>query len=143
MALNERRPDRYTPGDQDTSKWLDEIAEEFAGGIDVKTAQVRAVRAIVGSLEGAQTRETNHILRSVRDQPPLDWVFFRTLPLVVGDERVAIRACTPDDFREFAGEENIRANEEYKIRQDTVSGALWIAEYMEQNNVQSGAVLHW
>lgn len=142
-ALDERRPDRYAPGDSDTDKWLDELAEEFAPMIAVQEAQRRAARAIIANLEAAKTRQTLTIVRQCKLQPPLDWDFFRALPLVVGNERVAIRAVTSNDWRQFAQEEKGRTDEEHSIRMATVEGALWLADYMDQQGFATGTDLHW
>ncbi len=141
VAIYERRPDRYTPGGDDS--WLDDIAEEFAPQIAASDAQRRAARSIVGDLEGNATRSTNRILRETLTQPPLDWEFFRNSPLAVGNERVAIRACTAQDFRQFAVEEQARADADYRVREQTVKAAVAIAELMERNSFNVGANIRW
>lgn len=143
LAIHERRPDRYTPGDDDSAGWLDAIAEEFAPQIEAADAQKRAARAMVGSIEAAATRSTNKILRESLVQPPLDWDFFRNLPLAVGGERVAIRACTPEDFRQFAREERERADADYAAREATIRAATRIADMMEELSIRIGADLRW
>jgi hypothetical protein len=48
------------------------------------------------------------------------------------DERVALRAMTPRDFRDFATEERRRAADDFGARNDTCSGAERVADWMTQ-----------
>jgi len=177
QALDERRPDRYTPKDtrqlcpcgtpitwalalwndfhglhrcafvgqleQPTSAWLDNLADEFKDAIPAGTAQVRAARQMIGTLEGARTRATLQIVRRCLLQPTLDWIFFRSLPLVVGPERVAIRATSQGDWRQFAEEETVRAAADNRARLQTIEGAIWLADHMQVNGLRTGAEIHW
>ena len=178
QALDERRPNRYTPGDTrrkclcsarilwrnsrwedsvdhehqcanspllpvPTAAWLDEIADDFAGAIAAQEAQRRAARAIVGRLEGVKTRSTLKIVRQCPVQKPLDWEFFQSLPLVVGNQRVAVRATNAADWRQFAEEERQRAERDNKTRTLTIEAAIWIANEMDAHNWRTGAAINW
>jgi len=101
------------------------------------------VRSVIANLEWELTRETNRMLRECRAQPLLDWDSFRSLPLAVGDERIAIRACEPNDFRQFSEEESQREIDDYTTRMETVEGARWLADFMDSHAMQTGADLQW
>ncbi len=139
--LAERRPDRYQTVSGDD--WLDQIAAEVKSMVPAAQAQYRSARMIVGQREGIKTRRTNKLLRDIfkSGELPLDWLQTLTLPLAVGKERVAIRACTPDDFERFAVEERRSAARDFSVRHETCEAAEWIAKQMVAAGIQSGQQL--
>lgn len=138
VLLNERRPDRYTPGVDD--EWLDIVAQEVAELIPERDARAIAARLRVGRREGDKTRQTNKLLREIHQsgELPLDWMETMNLPLAAGKERVALRACSPEDFEEFAIVERKNAGRDFAQRNATCEAAEWIAEHMRGNGWDFG-----
>lgn len=136
--LAERRPDRYDHDGGDD--WLDQIADEIAPLIPISEAQYTSARLLVGNRERVKTQRTNRLLRQIKasGQLPLDWFETLNLPLAVGKERVAFRAVTAADFKEFANVERRSAANEFSIRNETCEAADWIAEQMVAAGANSG-----
>lgn len=132
------RPDRYEQGEYG---WLDPVIADIAALIPPADAQLRAARDIVVRKEGDATKRTNRLLREVvsTGQVPLDWMDLLSSPLAVGDERVALRACTPDDFRRFAAKERRAAANEFASRNDSCEGALFLADLIEDKGLTFAA----
>lgn len=137
--LAERRPDRYEV--QGGDEWLDDIADEIEGLIP--NAREIAARMLVRRRETQKTRSTNRLLREIHESGafPLDWFDLLNLPIVVGKERVALRAATAEDFRQFATEERRRAANDFAARNSACEGAEWIAEFMEANGHKNGRTI--
>lgn len=141
--LAERRPDRYETVSGD--EWLDQIAAEVAGLVPAAQAQYRSARMVVGQREGNKTRRTNKLLREIyrSGQLPLDWLQTLNLPLAVGKERVAIRACIAKDFENFAIEERRAAARDFSTRHETCEAAEWIAKEMVAAGISYGRDLDY
>lgn len=139
--LAERRPDRYETVSGD--EWLDQIAAEVQDLVPIAQAQYRSARMVVGQREGNKTRRTNKLLREIyrSGQLPLDWLQTLNLPLAVGKERVAIRACVPKDFESFAVEERRTAARDFTVRHETCEAAEWIATQMVAAGISYGRQL--
>ena len=71
-------------------------------------------------------------------QAPLDWPYFYSLPLVVGDFHVAVRAMTPEDWEQLASEEETRANDDHAIRMVTPEACRSAASKMRQRGQVRG-----
>lgn len=139
--LAERRPDRYEV--ESGSEWLDEIADEIAPYIPMSEAQFRSARLIVGNRERVKTQRTNQIIRQIAKsgQLPIGWLETINLPLAVGKERVALRAITPQDLKDFAQVERRSAANEFSTRNETCEAAEWIADQMVAVGVVEGREL--
>lgn len=142
QLLAERRPDRYHTDGGD--EWLDEIADEIEMLIPEAEARAVAARQIVRRREGQKTKDSNRLMRSIHDsgQLPMDWLETLRLPIVVGKERVAMRAATAVDFRAFANEERRRAANDFASRNATCEAAEWIADLMDANGFDFGSDIH-
>lgn len=138
QLLEERRPDRYEWGISD--EWLEDIAKEISTGIPVKEAQTQHAMALVKRREKVKTTRTNKLLREVYEsrQLPIDWMDAISLPLAVGKERVALRACTAEDFQQFAIDERRDASREFAARHETCDAAEWMANEMIRQGVTFG-----
>lgn len=138
QLLEERRPDRYEWGVSDN--WLDDIAREISTGIPVKEAQAQHALSLVKRREKVKTIRTNKLIREIYQsrQFPLDWLDALSLPLAVGKERVALRACTAEDFTQFAIDERRAASQEHVSRSLTCDAAEWLATEMVKQNVTFG-----
>lgn len=132
--LNLARPDRYEPGDE---SWLQSIIDDIANEIPSYDARQRVARDIVIRREAEATKRTNRVLRDVirSGQLPFDWFDIRRWPLGVGDQRVALGACTSDDFREFANIERRRAANDFATRNESCEGAEFLAELIDDKGV--------
>jgi hypothetical protein len=160
--LAEKRPDRYTVSDTTVeaeevadeevdegseTEWLDEIADEVAHMVPEAELRKLYARKIVGQQEGKATSRANRLLRKIHrtGQLVLGWWGVADDPVAVvtrvdepgqrtrrKDERVALRAMTPRDFRDFATEERRRAAEDFTARNDTCTGAELVATWMTQ-----------
>jgi hypothetical protein len=139
MDIN--RPDRCATDAVDG--WLQAGVNEFASELDARESQRREALSILRSMETTAVRQTNKLLRQTLTHPPLDWDIFRNSPLAVGNEHVAIRACTPQDFRQFAEEEQARADADYAVRLETCAAACSLADYMDAHGMRSGRDLSW
>lgn len=137
--LAEHRPDRYAKDGGDG--WLDDVADLVAGLIPEAEARVIHARSLVRAREAQKLKTANRVLRDVFDsrQLPLDWLDLLSLPIAVGKERVALRACTPEDFRQFAVEERRRAAGDFTARNHTCEAAEWMAEQMLAEGAATGA----
>lgn len=135
--LADRRPDRYEEG---SSEWLDDIAAEVAWLIPEDDARYRAARLTVGRREGEKTKSANKLLREIHatQQWPLDWMDCLTLPIAVGKERVALRAVTSADLRQFANDERRIAASDFSVRNATCEAAEWLADQMDANGYRFG-----
>lgn len=135
LLLAERRPDRYEPDGGD--EWLDSIISEVAAEITVDEARWLLARHEVKQREGEKTKGANRLLREIGEtkQLPLDWFENLHLPIAVGKERVALRAATPLDLRNFANEERRRAASDFTARNATCEGAEWLADHLESGEV--------
>lgn len=131
LLLAERRPDRYEPEGGD--EWLDSIIGEVAAEITVDEARWLLARHEVKTREGEKTKSANRLLREIGEthQLPLDWLESLHLPIAVGKERVALRAASPRDLRDFAAEERRRAASDFTARNATCEGAEWLADFIE------------
>lgn len=136
--LTERRPDRYEVDGGDA--WLDEIAAEVENLIPQSEASAIAARQIVRRREGQKTKDTNRLLREIKNtgQLPLDWFETMNWPLAVDKERVALRAATPQDFDAFAIGERRRAANDFASRNETCEAAEWIAGVMKTTGAKYG-----
>lgn len=131
--LAQQRPDRYEPTEAD---WLDGVAEQVKHLIPASKAVFLAARDMVARREQSKMQQTNKLLRQIYEsgQFPLDWLETVHLPLAVSKkERVALRACTPEDFEEFANRERRSALKESAARHETCEAANWIADQMRGN----------
>ena len=131
--LAEQRPDRYEPSE---ASWLDSVADQVKDLVPPKHAVFQLARTIVGNRERGKTQRTNKILRDAHtsEQFPGDWLKTLHLPLAVGKERVALRACTADDFRNFANQERRVAGKDFAVRNESCEAAEWVADQMDVND---------
>lgn len=147
QLLAERRPDRYGPNDM---SWLDEIGEEINGGMTELEARQIATRTLVRQRETQKIRQGNRVLREMfkahndgQDElDELEWMTSIQLPIVVGDQRVALRAVTADDLEDFANEEERRANVDHGVRLSTCEAARWFAAEMRRTKSAALGALH-
>ena len=151
--LYENRPDRYdvrhtTEADDDSdvsAEWLDDIAEQITDDLPTVEALTLLARNLVRQREGQATRSANKLLRRFAQdgQLMLGWWEQERQPVAVitrtqregrdpeiREERVALGAMTPQDFRAFANEERIRAGRDFAARNSTCDAAEDIAEQM-------------
>jgi hypothetical protein len=137
--LSERRPDRYEA--EASSEWLDDIAAEVAWLIPEDDARYKAARFVVGRREGEKTKSANKLLREIHDtkQWPLGWLDMLNLPIAVGKERVALRAVTSADLRQFANDERRAAASDFSVRNATCEAAEWMADIMDANGYRFGS----
>lgn len=138
LRLNECRPDRY---DEGSDQWLDDIAAEVADMIPDDDARFQYARTLVRRREGEKTKNANKLLRQIFDdkQFPLGWLDMANLPIAVGKERVALRAVTSADLRQFANDERRAAANDFSTRNATCEAAEWIADLMDSNGYRFGA----
>lgn len=138
LRLNECRPDRY---DEATDGWLDDIAAEVADMIADDDARFLHARSLVRRREGEKTKSANKLLRQIFEdkQFPLDWMDMANLPIAVDKERVALRAVTSADLRQFANDERRAAANDFSTRNTTCEAAEWIADLMDSNGYRFGA----
>lgn len=136
--LAERRPDRYEVDGGDD--WLDLIADELAEMISPSDGRSIAARQMVRRREGEKTKSANRLLREIYESGsvPLDWMDVLALPVVVGKERVALRAATSEDFRLFATDERRRAATDFTTRNMTCEAAEWLANLMDAHGFRFG-----
>lgn len=89
----------------------------------------------------AKTKSANKLLREIHatQQFPLDWMDAQCLPIAVGKERVALRAVTSADLRQFANDERRTAANDFSTRNATCEAAEWIADLMDSNGYRFGA----
>lgn len=135
------------PEDSSETAWLDDVAEEVANLVPDEEIRKLYARKIVGEREGNATRRANRLLRKIgrTGQLVLGWwgqendpVSVKNRIVVPGkqvrikEERVALRAMLSADFRRFAAEERRRAAGDFAARNDTCTGAEWLAERLEQ-----------
>lgn len=165
--LRERRPDRYTVRGHDedstdleadeveTTTWLDEVAADIEHLIPESTMRRLYARSLVGQREGKTTRNGNKALREIdrTGQEPLTWDWLDEPISVVTrveqpgervkliEERVALRATTPKDLRDFATEERRRAGKDFATRNATCENAEWLADQMVE--VGTGSLRAW
>lgn len=131
----------------DETDWLDSIADEVAHMVPDAEVRKLYARKVVGQQEGKATSRANRLLRKIHrtGQMVLDWWGVEDDPVAVitrvtepgqrprrKDERVALRAMTPRDFRDFAMEERKRAADDFSARNDTCSGAERVADWMTE-----------
>lgn len=135
--MDEARPDRYTPGGADDD-WIEVIVEQLFGRVSIAEAQRMAVRMEAERVERRAMKRGNQVLRDCLTKPILDPAFY-DLPLSVGNERVAFRAMTPNDFRTFANEERKRAAADFTTREETCRSAETIAVRMDKFGWKTGA----
>lgn len=138
--LDEARPNRYRP-EQD--EWLTAIIDDVAVTISIEEAQKRVARDLVVRREAEATKRTNRVLRDIfkTGNLPLDWLDMQRCPLSINGERVALGACTPDDFREFANIERRRAAKEHATRNESCDGARFLADMIEKNGARRASDL--
>ena len=131
--LVDQRPDRYEPSE---ASWLDSVADQVKHLVSSEHAVFRVARTAVGNRERAKTQSTNKLLRDVHasGEFPLDWLKTLHLPLAVGKERVALRACTAQDFHDFANQERRVAANDFATRNASCEAAEWIADQMDVND---------
>jgi hypothetical protein len=165
--LHERRPDRYTvrgddqdspeltSGEVETTNWLDQVADEVDSPAVTEAVRQIFLRSLVGQREGQKTRKGNKALRDLdrHGVQPLtyEWVdepiavVTRVIQpgerVKVIEERVALRAATPKDLRDFATEERRRAAKEFGTRNLTCENAEWLADQLVE--VGAGNVRAW
>jgi len=138
-------PEATDTDEIDETNWLDGIAGEVADLVPEAEVRKLYARKIVGQQEGRATRRANNLLRTIHrtGQLVLGWFGVKDDPVAVitrtaekdkkprvKEERVALRAMTPTDFRDFATEERRRAAGDFSARNDACSGAEWIADHM-------------
>jgi len=131
--------------ESDQTTWLDVIAERVEDLIPEAELRRRYARREVGLREGRSTRRANDFLREIArsGQLPLGWLDLKDFPVAIvtrdvrpgerpriREERVALRAMTPLDFKTFANEERRRAAVDFASRNASCEGAEWIAERM-------------
>jgi hypothetical protein len=134
--LAEHRPDRYEVDGGD--EWLDDVADLVESLIPEAEARAIAARQFVRRREGIKTKSTNRLLREITQshQLPLDWFELMNLPLAVGKERVALRACRSEDFRAFAAEERRRTLNDMAARNETCEATEWLADQMDATGTE-------
>lgn len=130
--LAEQRPDRYEQGE---AHWIDGVADQVKSLVPESEARFLAAKDIVKRRETTKTRQTNKLLRDIfkSGQFPLDWLETMHLPLAIEKERVALRACTAEDFEDFGNRERRAAAADFSSRNETCEAAQWIAEQMRGN----------
>ena len=141
LLLAERRPDRYEKEGGDG--WLDEIADDIEPLISETDARSLLATSLVRQREGSKTRAANQAIRQLREpQQPLDgWWSMQNLPIKVGKERVAFRAATSVDLRQFAQDERRSASQEHVTREQTCTAAEWLADLMDGQGIVAAADL--
>ena len=130
---------------EEETSWLDEIADEVADLVPDEEVRKLYARKVVGQEEGRATRRANGLLRKIKQtgQLVLTWFDIKDDPVAVvtrtvepgkrdriKEERVALRAMTPTDFRDFATEERRRAAGDFAARNATCEGAELVADWM-------------
>ena len=115
---------------------LGDRVEEDQNIADMMTAtEARQVAAIdiVKNLERRATKNSNRLLRTIGSsgQLPSDWLDMARWPITVGEFRVCFEDLTPFDLRQFASEEEHRANKDHTARLDAVKGARELADLVE------------
>jgi hypothetical protein len=135
----------------DGTKWLDDLEAEIESQLPEATARKHLARNLVRQAEGRATRSGNTLLRRIqiakRDSKPIQGFLpleeFYADPIAivirsvrdgkvrVREERVALRAATPDDFKAFANHERRRAGKDHAARIETCEGAEYVAEQMQ------------
>jgi hypothetical protein len=124
------RPDRYTAGD---ISWASDVIDDYADSMSVAEAKTRAAVDEVKNLEANATRKANRLLRhyGTNGELPLGWFEMARWPVSVGDFRVCLEEMTPEDFREFARNEEVAANSDHSARLAAVKGARDLADIIE------------
>lgn len=140
--LAEHRPDRYTKGGSDDG-WLITVSDLIAPHIPPAKAQQVAAEQYVKNREGTKTQKANRYIREIylTGQLPLDWWELGNLPLSVGDERVAIRAMSEEDWIQSGREEEERRDEDYQARTHTAESKFWFAGLHRKQGVRLAADL--
>lgn len=130
---------------EEETSWLDEIADEVADLVPEEEVRKLYARKVVGQEEGRATRRANGLLRKIKQtgQLVLTWFDVKDDPVAVvtrivepgkrdriREERVALRAMTPRDLRDFATEERRRAAGDFAARNATCEGAEMVADWM-------------
>jgi len=150
--LREQRPDRYVTradaeleDEVESTEWLDRVAEQVEHLVpEIEVIRLYA-RNLVGQREGQATQTANQLLRKIHrsGQLVLGWFDVKDDPVSVltriiqsgqrvkiVEERVALRAMSPTDFRKFADEERRRAARDASARYETCEGADYVADQM-------------
>ncbi len=130
LALAAIRPDRYKRGD---ISWADPVIDDIADMMTATEARQVAAIDIVKNLERRATKNSNRLLRTIGSsgQLPSDWLDMARWPITVGEFRVCFEDLTPFDLRQFASEEEHRANKDHTARLDAVKGARELADLVE------------
>lgn len=137
--LNNLRPNRYDVHDL---SWMTPIEDTVGSDLTEVEARTIAARTIVARRETQMVRSANKALRLAGDgQEPLAWFAALNLPIVVGDERVRLRAATPADLDQFAQEEGDRAKGDYDTRMLTVKVARRLAAQMRTSDCEQLGLL--
>lgn len=146
--LLEHRPDRYV--DQE---WIEEGVEALylLFPEDDEDPRKTQTREYLSKRETSATHRANKILRSFAEtgQLELHWKTTANEPLAIvytiadddGEEqkiqeRVALRALTPLDLRNFASAEHESTENDHKARLRTCDGARLMADDMEATHAQ-------
>lgn len=134
--LAQVRPDRYEAGD---IGWAQPVIDIVADNLDGRDARFRTAETVVQSIEKSATRRTNRLLREITKTGvfPLDWIDSKSWPLTVGNGRVVLSALTSADLRQFADEEEERADKDHKARLDAVKGARILADIIDTHGCRT------
>lgn len=141
--LRNKRPDRYQLGDS----WIEEVVDSIPLDM-VPVDEMRRIylREQVNRREGEATKSANRILRKWNQtgQLELHWWNSANEPLAIEyvdvddegepytkNERVALRAATPQDLRLWANSEYKAAKADFEARKSAVDGARDIAALIE------------
>ena len=135
--LRVNRPDRYEPG----ADWLDRVAEMVENKITITEAKRLAARQIVGHREGRATKAVNRFLKTLKQGRefalPETWAPFSDEPVAFEefDEtgtktkriRVAFRAMTSGDWKQFSLHGRIEAQHRFDAEMAMYDAADWLA----------------
>jgi hypothetical protein len=144
-VTNDEEVENLDVEEAEDSDWLDDIAAEVEDLVPDEELRKLYARKIVGQQEGKATTRANKLLRKIHrfGQLVLGWYGVKDDPVAVvtrtvgpdgqskvREERVALRAMTARDFRDFATEERRRAANDFSARNDACAGAEWVADQM-------------
>lgn len=145
-ALNASRPDRYEPGDS----WINDVIADIAGEINMFEARQIAAEVIVRRREAEATKRVNRLLKQVGGPGgqyalPFDWYAYISEPVAFERTdarggmrriRVALRAMTADDWRNFALNGRVAAQHRHDAEMAMYDSAEWLAA--EQGDAMFG-----
>lgn len=135
-ALSAVRPDRYEPG----GDWIRPVIADFAADMSVFEARQIAAETIVRRREAEATKRVNRMLKGLvaagQYTLPLDWFLYANEPVALEREddkgrivrvRVALRAMTADDWRDFSLHGRVAAQHRLDAEMSMYEAAEWIA----------------